>query len=450
MQTPNKGGFWSDNRLTFKGILIGILIILMLIPTFYIMNLIKERSQRKQEITREISSKWATEQTFTGPVLMIPYVDVLNAENISSKKKYAFFLPDQLKITSNLAPEIRDKNIYKVVVYKTVMDMEGTFTPLQNDPVASTSNLLLAEAQLCIGISDFAGIEDQLAISWGNQTLAFNAGVPDNDVIKRGLSVPIALTQTDLADAHPFKLKVTLKGSEKLNFIPVGKSTQVTMNSTWQHPSFDGKYLPVSKPDVSKSGFNATWKVQHLNRSYPQSWKEGKYNLDESKFWVTLLQPVDSYVQTMRSAKYAILFIALTFALYFFVEILQKRAVHPLQYTLVGFALCIFYTLLLSISEYTAFSIAYSIAAGATIGLITTYSRSLFGKWNTALLLGGLLTMLYGFIFILIQLEDNALLFGSIGLFILLAIIMYYSRKIEWYAKPQLPLTSSIVPSVNA
>lgn len=448
MQTTSKGGFWADNRLTFKGILIGILIILMLIPTLYIMNLISERSQRKQEITRDINSKWASEQTFTGPVLVIPYTD--GDPSLGHPKKYAYFLPEQLTVHSELEPQVREKSIYRVIVYRSNMDVEGNFAALNADPIANSTNLLLQEAQLCVGVSDFMGIEDQLIADWNGQKLTLNAGMPDNDVIKRGLSVPISLTAEDFTKVHHFKLKLQLRGSEKMNFVPIGKSTVVTMHSTWQHPSFEGKFVPVNKPGVSTAGFNATWKVQHLNRNYPQSWKEGKYNLEESKFWVKLLQPVDSYAQTMRSAKYAILFISLTFALYFFVEILQKRSVHPLQYILVGIALCIFYTLLLSISEYLEFGIAYAIAAGATIALITLYSRGLFNKWNTALLLGALLAMLYGFIFILIQLEDNALLFGSIGLFILLAIIMYCSRKIQWYAKPTLPTSATGIPSISA
>src|SRR5690606_30303908 len=186
---------------------------------------------------------------------------------------------------------------------------------------------------------------------------------------------------------------------------------------------------PTNTPQISEKGFNAEWKVQHLNRNYPQSWKDGNYNIADSRFGITLLQPVDSYAKTMRSVKYAILFIALTFGLYFFIEILQKRTVHPIQYVLVGLALSIFYNLLLSISEYIRFNIAYGIAAAATVALITLYTKSVFHKWKIAMLFGIMLTTLYTFIFILLQLQDGALLFGSIGLFIVLAVVMYYSRK---------------------
>jgi len=207
----------------------------------------------------------------------------------------------------------------------------------------------------------------------------------------------------------------------------------VHLSSNWKNPSFDGNFLPVTTPVVNDKGFTADWKVQHLNRNFPQSWKNESFDFKPSQFGITLLQPVDAYSKTERSVKYAILFVALTFGLYFFIEIIQQKQVHPVQYVLVGLALSIFYTLLLSVSEYLPFNLSYLIAALATAALITLYTRSIFNTWRIASLFGGLLAMLYGFIFILIQLQDGALLFGSIGLFVLLAIVMYYSRKIDWY-----------------
>jgi inner membrane protein len=289
------------------------------------------------------------------------------------------------------------------------------------------------EAFVCIGLNDFRGIEDQLSLSWNDSSHIFNAGMPDDHIIKNGLHTPVALNDNDLTKSNTFKLQLHLRGSENLSFTPVGKTTDVHFTSAWTNPSFDGSFLPVTTPQITEKGFSAEWKVQHLNRNYPQCWKDGNYNIADSRFGITLLQPVDSYSKTMRSVKYAILFIALTFGLYFFLEILQKRTVHPIQYVLVGLALSIFYTLLLSISEYIQFNIAYSIAAAATVALITLYTKSVFHKWKIAMLFGVMLTTLYTFIFILLQLQDGALLFGSIGLFIVLAVVMYYSRKINWY-----------------
>ncbi len=429
--------FWTANRLTIKGIIVGILILVMLIPSAFIYNLVEERGARQEQIIREESSKWAAAQNVTGPLLIIPYYEkrTLTTGEIANARKMAYVLPEMLKIKGDIQPLKKNRSIYDITVYTTDINIEGSFASIASYGLnIPEENLLLEEAQLCIGISDFKGIEDQVTMQWGETPLIFNSGLPENDVLRNGLSV--GMPATDLSTSHNFKMKLRLRGSDKLSFTPIGKTTLATLNSTWADPSFDGNFLPYEK-NVSDSGFTADWKVQHLNRSYPQSWKESRYNLEESAFWVTLLQPVDSYAKTLRSVKYAILFIALTFGLYFFVEILQKRAVHPIQYILVGLALSIFYTLLLSISEYTDFNKAYVISASATISLITLYTKSLFSTWKVSLLFGGLLVLLYSFIFILIQLQDTALLFGSIGLFMLLATIMYYSRKIEWYGKPQ-------------
>ena len=180
----------------------------------------------------------------------------------------------------------------------------------------------------------------------------------------------------------------------------------------------------------------ANWNVLHFNREFPQTWVDRQIDVAASSFGLNLLQPNDVYGKSLRAVKYAVLFISLTFCLYFFLELFQQRSVHPMQYVLVGLALCIFYTLLLSVSEYIHFNIAYLISSFATITLITLYTKSLFQTWNVALLFALFLGILYGFIFILIQLQDGALLFGSIGLFALLSLVMYYSLKIQWREPP--------------
>ena len=433
MDITSASHFLSSNRLTIKGIIVAGLILFMLIPTVFIMNLVNERAERQETVAKEVSAKWAAQQTVTGPILVIPYKESIQSEvgKTTVYKKYAYFLPDQLKVNGVLQPEIRHRSIYNIVVYRADMQIEGHFGPLQTEELhIASKDLQIQEAFVCIGLSDFRGIEDQLNLSWNDSSYIFNAGMPDDRIIKNGLHTPVAL---DLNGSNTFKLQLHLRGSENLSFTPVGKTTQVNINSTWANPSFDGNFLPVTTPQVTENGFSAEWKVQHLNRNYPQSWKDSNYDIADSRFGITLLQPVDSYSKTMRSVKYAILFIALTFGLYFFIEILQKRTVHPIQYVLVGLALSIFYTLLLSVSEYIRFNIAYSIAAAATITLITLYTKSIFHKWKIAMLFAGMLTTLYTFIFILLQLQDGALLFGSIGLFIVLAVVMYYSRKINWY-----------------
>lgn len=229
-----------------------------------------------------------------------------------------------------------------------------------------------------------------------------------------------------------FSLRLTCNGSTFLRVTPLGKTTEVQFTSTWPSPSFEGAFLPV-KREITSAGFEANWKVLNLNRSYPQYFAGSMPGINESSFGVTLLLPVDHYQKTMRSAKYAVLFISLTFMVFFFIQVINHIRIHPIQYLLIGFALCLFYTLLLSLSEHIAFTWSYMIASAGIILLISLYAHATFKKWQLTLLLFGILCMLYGFIFTIIRLEDVALLVGSLGLFAALAVLMYVTRNIQWY-----------------
>jgi inner membrane protein len=217
-----------------------------------------------------------------------------------------------------------------------------------------------------------------------------------------------------------------------LYFTPVGKVTDVRLSSAWPNPSFNGAFLP-DRRRVGDTGFTANWNVLHLNRNYPQLWTSNKYDISGSAFGIDLLLPVDSYQKTYRSIHYAILFIGFTFLVFFFIEVLNKIFIHPMQYLLVGVALIVFYTLLLAISEHLHFNLAFILSALATLFLIGGYVRAILRSARLTMLISGILTILYAFIFVIIQLQDYALLIGSIGIFIILALVMYFSRKIDWY-----------------
>ena len=430
--------FWNNNRLTFKGFTVGFLILVMLIPSVFVASLIDERKARQHEVIEEVSSKWASAQTVSGPFMVIPYKEQVTTSDgkTVTEKKWATFLPEKLRVSGNLIPEARHRSIFTIMVYRSDIRIEGSFGPLALGSInLNKEDLILNEAYLCMGLSDFRGIENALWIKWDGSSYAFNAGLPDDKSIHQGLSVPVNITTADLDKPHAYSMDMSLKGSEQLFFVPLGKTTEVQMKSPWNKPAFGGNFLP-DRPQINDSGFIAGWKLLHLNRPYPQEWKDREYDLGSSAFGVKLLQSGDTYSKTERSIKYSLLFITMTFLLYFFIEILQKRKVHPLQYVLVGLAIIIFYTLLLSISEYIGFNAGYTVAASATIILITAYTKSIFQKWNIVAVFFIVLSVLYGFIFVLIQLEDGALLFGSIGLFTILGIVMYYSRKVEWYNRP--------------
>lgn len=202
--------------------------------------------------------------------------------------------------------------------------------------------------------------------------------------------------------------------------------------SSWHNPSFSGAFLPDER-EINDDGFSSTWEVLHLNRSYPQSFCGSIQDINKSAFGVDLIVPIDEYQKSMRSAKYAVMFIALTFLIFFFAQILNNVRVHPIQFIIVGLSLCVFYTLLIAFSEQIPFGWSYLISAMSIVGLITLYAGSIFKNRNLMLIIGAILTLLYLFIYSIIQMEDYALLMGSIGLFVVLAITMYLSRKIDWY-----------------
>ncbi|MCB0697842.1 MAG: cell envelope integrity protein CreD [Chitinophagaceae bacterium] len=426
--------FFEKHKTLAKGLFIGFLVLLMLIPTAYIMVLVTERAHRQNEVIAEISDKWAKEQTITGPVISVPYyVDVKNKDGGTVRSKRALYLlPEQLSINGKVMPEIRHRSIYDVTVYRSDLVLQGSF-----DPTVLKAKYDLADdldwnnAQLIVGINDARGLEEEPQLKWADTSTYLETSLAYIKNIDETLSADIKFNSNEKTN---FRITLKLKGTGQLYFTPSGKTTTVNLSSTWSTPAFDGKYLPDRTPKLSDSGFSASWKILQASRGYPQCWSDDTQpEFQKSAFGVKLIQQADHYTKTERSVKYAILIISLTFLVFFFIEMLQKKSVHLLQYILVGIALCVFYTLLLSISEYAGFNIAYLIAATATVSLITWYIKNIFSKNKVALAFAAALSSLYIYVFFLIQLKDYALLFGSIGLFIILAIVMYYSRNIDWY-----------------
>lgn len=430
----------QPNRILIKGLITGALILLMLIPTLFINNLISERESRQKEVVKEVSSKWSSAQTLSGPFLVVPYTDtILNSDGkaVATKTKL-LLLANELNVNGKIIPEQRPRSIYKVLLYKTDISMRGTFKVTWPADI-NLANVDYANAKLCFSLSDFKGIEEEIYVNFNGKKLLLNPGLPVKDFGEIGLSTPVTLTAETTIAEIPFSMQVKIKGSEQLHFIPMSASSKFQISSVWPSPSFDGNMLPGSR-EITDKGFSAIWSFNRANLPFGTVIKENTITGKTTAFGVSLVQPADQYNKTMRSVKYAILFIGLTFAFFFIIELMQKKPFHPVQYVLVGLALVIFYTLLLAISEYILFDYAYIIAAAATILLISLYAKGHFNNWKTAGIFFLLLSCLYGFIFILIRLEDTALLVGSIGLFVVLALIMFVSRKINWYGQqPVIP-----------
>lgn len=408
--------------------------LVLLIPATLIIFLINEREQRRDHAILEVSEKWGQSQIIAGPILTIPYrraVSSNDGKTVTTVMENAHFLPDQLQVTGELVPEIRHRGIYDVVLYQSDLQLTGTFTaPNFGELSIAPENILWQEAVFALGISDLKGIRETIVIKWNDVDHIANPGIESKDVLFSGISTKLAVQPA--TPGYSFSVGLKLNGSGELQFLPVGKETKVNIAAAWGNPSFVGSFLPVTR-EVRHDRFSAVWSVLHLNRNYPQQWLGPRQELLASAFGVKLLLPIDEYQKTTRSAKYAIMFIALTFLAFFMTEILNKKILHPIQYLLVGFALLVFYTLLLSISEYLHFNQAYLIASAAVVLLISAYTRGMLKNNLITLIIGGILVLLYGFLFVILQLQDYALLLGSIGLFVILALVMYLTRNIDWF-----------------
>ncbi|HEY6505115.1 MAG TPA: cell envelope integrity protein CreD [Chitinophagaceae bacterium] len=441
----------QKSKLLIKGLMIGGLVLLLLIPAYFVQSLIKEREERQKEAVSEVSSKWADRQNVTGPLLVIPY----NENTTSSDGKpliirhQAYFLPDKLDIQSTVNPEKRYRGIYQVMLYSSEIKMTGKFSPLPLEKMKIAPAVILwSEAYVSMGVSDAKGLQNEILLKWNDSTVGLSPAVSSAASVGELFTAPLQLTEGDITKDISFSATLNLNGSEQLLFTPVGKETTVEMRSAWPDPSFTGGQLPLTS-DINKSGFTAKWKNLSHTRKFPQQWidnasKVGDYistqihgmdtmnSLSSEAFGADLFVPVNGYQKTMRSVKYAILCILLTFAAFFIIETVNKRSVHPFQYALIGLALILFYTLLLSFSEYTGFNIAYIIASVATVGLIAWFVKGLLQSSKLTSVLSVILVLMYSYVFTILQLQDYSLLLGSIGLFLTLAVIMHFSKKIQW------------------
>ncbi|MGI9542268.1 MAG: cell envelope integrity protein CreD [Cyclobacteriaceae bacterium] len=425
---------WIRNSITIKLVSVGILMLILLFPTSMVESLISEREYYRQGVISEISSIWGNDQTITGPILTVPYRTYFRDQNdkLVSQIDYAHFLPDHLEVEGNIDPEKRYRGICEAIVYTTDLNLKGTFPRVEMEEwVSAQEDILWQDAYLALGITDMRGIKNQVSLSWNGQPITFDPGTISKDVVSEGISAATPLQPID-SGGYRFQMDLALNGSSSLNFVPVGKTTNVDIKSNWPHPSFSGAFLPEDR-QISSDQFQAQWEVLHLNRNFPQQWSGANENVMSAIFGVDLFIPVDQYQKSTRAAKYAILFIGLTFLIFFFVEAIYKKRIHPFQYILVGLALIVFYTVLIALSEHIAFNLAYLLAGVAIVVMVTLYARTLFPSWRHAGLIGLILVLLYTFLFITLQLQDYALLMGSIGLLLILGLVMYWSRKIEWY-----------------
>ena len=404
--------------LTVKLLAIGVMGFICLVASLFVFGLVAERENRHTEVKDEIGRTWGAPQVFIGPMLVV--------KKITENENDQYLLPSTLTIESTVEPEIRRRGIFETVVYSEHLKVTGTFSETDIALLQGRESAILA-----ISLSDTRSIEKQVFLNWNGVDTPLNPGVNASLLHESGIHTPVALG----AGEHSFSFELTLHGSEKVMFAPVGRENEIHLSSPWGTPAFTGAFLP-SERQISPDSFSATWKVSSFGRNYPQSFENDgtiSFNtLESSAFGVSLNEGVDLYTQVYRSIKYAILFITITFVVFFLFEVLSHVRLHAIQYLLIGLALALFYLLLLSLSEHIGFLKAYIVATTMTSLLISAYSSKVLGKGSRGLGIYVLLTLLYGYLYFTLNLEDYALLFGSLLLFILLGGVMYLTRNIEW------------------
>ncbi|QEX18030.1 cell envelope integrity protein CreD [Hypericibacter terrae] len=441
-------------RLAFNLHIAGIVVIalLLLIPLSMVRDLINERSYRQQEVESSIAAEWGGAQTLVGPILKVPY-QVKATPNQPERMSYAFYLPQTLDAQISVTTEMRYRAVFEIPVYRAQGRLVGTFPPPSTLPVPPDATAMLwNQAVLLMGVGDLTGIDSDPSLKWLGQPVAFTPGssVP----AMPGMQAPLPTLSLADTDPLPFAIDLTLRGTDRLQLVPVGATSSLTLTGDWPHPGFTGGALPAER-DVTKTGFTAHWTLSYLARGFPQHWTEAteippannqgydsSYDNDRngiaaamgaSSVGMTLIQPVDFYHVSERAAKFGFLFVAAMFGTVFVIELASGKRVHVVQYLLIGAALALFFCLLLALSEVIGFTPAYIVAAVMTTGLIGAYLAHIAQSLRKGAIGAGVLAGLYGYLYVLLQLEDLSLLAGALGLFASLAAFMWFTRKVDWF-----------------
>ncbi len=420
--------------IPFRATVLAFLSLLLLIPLWSLRELVGERRALRAAAADSIAVGWGGRQTLLGPVLVLeldcPWRDEKGLIGVT--QRIATSLPSRYAVEGDLTTEVRHRGLHTVPVFRARLRAAFTFAPPASRLLeGQCGGARLRAASVVFALSDPRGIDRISPLAIATTRTAWIPGTPLAGSWKQGVQAPIPVASL-VEGAEPLALstEIDLRGSDRFTLLPAGGETTVRLAADWASPSFDGAFLPTSST-LRPDGFDATWAVSELARPLPAIFDgDPPAELAAAAFGFTWFQPADSYLQTERSLKYGFLFVVLTFLVFFGFELTSQRRVHPLQYGLVGAALCIFYLLLLSLSERTGFATAYLAAAAATTLQIALYGRALLAKTGRAAILGAILAALYSGLFLLIGLEETALLVGSVALFALLTLAMWLTRGV--------------------
>ena len=438
----------------FKFFLTVFLILLLTIPLLLVYALIWERESRAQAVRNEIGRLWGPEQQILGPFLVVPYT--VRIETVQGDKRieqiqerWAVFTPEMLEVTGRADSKTLHRSIFEVPVYASRLALSGRFAaPRIADVAAEVVSVRWRDAVFVLGVSGVSGLKEAaaLTIAGGAQIpFAPSLGFPEQHL--SGIGTHLTGIHAKLAgaagaqagpdqpqQAFAFTVDLVFNGSVALNIAPVARETRVSLASDWPHPSFVGAFLPDERK-VTASGFTASWKVPHLARSVPEAWalhQGGLQRLQPYAFGVRLISPVDFYGLVTRAVKYGIQFLALAFMAVFCLELTSRQSVHPVQYLFTGLAMVFFYVLLLSLAEHVGFATAYLASSVATGLMLAIYVGAAFRSVLKGLIMLLVLAAIYGILYLILQLEDYALLAGAILGFLALTIVMFVTLRVDW------------------
>jgi len=430
-----------------KLIVISVLALLMTIPALFVDGLIGDRTRRADEVVREITGHLGGQQTFLGPVLVIPYA--------ARRGLYQVF-PAQASAVIKTRTEERRRSLFKVPVFQADLKLDATFD-LTGVPATAPQggDLDWSRAELQVGVSDARGALADATLTMGGRTSVLVPAeladdVPTADDQHKGPGLTL-LGATAAAVAHPnaqFNATAVLRfsGAQRIALLAYGKTTRLTAEGDWASPGFDGGFLPVNRR-VSSRGFNAEWSVPFIARGVRAEGQAGSITgLDATALGISFIEVADPYQSVNRSLKYALLFIGLVYLSYFVFETTTGKRVHLAQYVLVGVAQLIFYLLLLSLGERIGFDAGFFVAGAATVLLLSANAFWIFQSRLQGVRALACFSLLYALIYCLLRLEDNALLVGAVASFLTVAAVMYFTRAIDWYGS----LTSTVVPKERA
>jgi inner membrane protein len=476
----------------FKVFIIFILTILMSWAVSYINSLILERQQRQFEVKQEIAQSSSGAQTIVGPVLAVPYIEEYTetfTENkvkktVTKRDEYTtYFLPENLELSGAFSNEYKKLGLYKALMYQLGGNIKGSFRLPANfnvKPVHKDGKITFSAAYVGLGISDTRGINGKPNFSWNSQPFKFEQGSSIN-ALGNGIHASVGIITSATEQVVPFEFKLNLLGMENFSFTPIAENNTIALNSSWQHPHFNGSFLPISKK-IGGTGFSGKWAVSSLSSSNQATLNsmlasDVSANVQSSAYAdvagnardaastaaaastysgkpleslsVGFAEPINVYSQADRATKYGLLFIGLTFAGFFIFEILKQLRIHPAQYTLVGLAMALFYLLLISLSEQISFVSSYLIASFSCVALLGYYLTHVLKSKAHGFTFAALLTALYGALYGILASEDNALLMGSLLVFGLLALVMIVTRKVDWYALSHKDAPNPVTPNAN-